>query len=191
MDKKKIILIIVALLVLIGLAAFLWLNKSGTEGVSTTQPSSEAQSEVTELSTEAQSVSVEWTEEESTTQESTTEEFTISREVYDAVKTGVWYLYDEKAKTAYAFDFTGKDRVEIAYFDKNNAEGLDAKYFTTSEDYEINDVEGEIIIELEDPINDNVSFMFTVRDGKIRYGRDVLPNEKEVSLDTVFNHFNE
>ena len=103
----------------------------------------------------------------------------------------MWYLYNEKEKTAYAFEFTGKDRVEIAYFDDNNTAGLDAKYFTTSEDYEIKNLEGDIVIELEDPINDNESFMFTLQKGKVCYGRAKLDNEDEVSLDIVFNHFND
>ncbi|MBQ3904967.1 MAG: hypothetical protein II744_08325 [Eubacterium sp.] len=182
--------IIIALVILIAAAigaAFFVLNRPAKNETTTSKP---AESITVETWDEPESTTAQSTTAESTTAESATVEATVSAEDYEAVKTGVWYLFDDDARTAYAFEFTGKDRVEIAYFDSNNADGLDAKYFTTSEDYEIKSLEGETVIELADPINESEEFMFTVQKGKVCFGKEKLRNEKEVSLDIVFNHFN-
>ncbi|MCR5206978.1 MAG: hypothetical protein K6C14_00690 [Eubacterium sp.] len=156
--------------------------ENGTTGEAVTEAVTVTEKTVTEAVSE--------TETETVT-ETVTEAPTVSDEEYAAIENGVWYLYDEDERTAYAFEFTGRDRVEISYFDSDNTDGLDAEYFSTSEDYEAKISDGETVIGLEDPINENESFEFTFKDGKIFFGKDELVNEKSVSLDTVFNHFNE
>lgn len=188
MKKNKGIIAVLIVLVVAAAAVFGYYKYSATKPAEVSESVSVSETQSEEKTTRNTTVP---TTAEPTTEEPTTEEATVSKEDYEAVKTGVWYLYNEKEKTAYAFEFTGKDRVEIAYFDDNNTAGLDAKYFTTSEDYEIKNLEGDIVIELEDPINDNESFMFTLQKGKVCYGRAKLDNEDEVSLDIVFNHFND
>lgn len=185
---KKISVIIIALaLAVTAFAGCSAAQKANTAAESSTK---EASSEALTKEAATEKATEEQTKEEQTS-EAVSEEATVPAEAVDYLKNGVWYLYLEDTQEAYAFTFTGKDRVEVAYFSSDNTQGLDSKYSTTSQDYEINNVEGTVIVETAVPFKDgSETYMFTLQGDKLCYGKDELPNEKEVSLETVFNHFN-
>ncbi len=166
--------------------------KPETKGSAESESKSEAVEATTEAVTEAttaEKVTEELTTEK--TEELTSEATTEAKPDYSFLQSGVWYLYNDDEKTAYAFEFTSDSKVDVSYFDSNNTQGLDAKYSTESENYTVNVVEGETILELADPVNRNESFMFTLKKNAVYFGKEKLASEKEVSLDLVFSHFND
>lgn len=188
--RKTFLTILSALLVCITILAGCKAQNGGGTEQSQSAPSTTETTAVTtttapsETASEIPSVSE---TEESTTAESTTEK--EEKPDYSAIQKGAWYLYNEDDNTAYAFKFD-KSKVKIAYFDSENTDGLDTKFFTSNEKYEVNEVEGEIIIQVPDPMNENEEFNFTLKKGKVYYGKKALENRSKISLEAAFNHFN-
>lgn len=185
--NKKTGIIIAAIVVIAAAVAALYfgLNQPVKEEESTSAAASES---VTVTDT-TQPKSEKATEEQTVTEELTTEAPTMNSKEYDYLKDSVWYLYDDDELTAYAFRFTGRDRVEIAYFNSDNTQGLDAKYYSTSADYEIKELEGDVVVQIADPIHENEEFMFTIQNKTLCFGKKKLEKQNKISLDAILDHF--
>ena len=108
---------------------------------------------------------------------------------YDFLYDGYWYFYDEDMTRAFAFSFEkNDDDAELAYFNTENVNGLDAKYLHDEADYAIS---GDTLTiddmpkELED-----LELKFTIEDGKLLYGNAELEHHDDLSLEYPYDHWN-
>jgi len=104
------------------------------------------------------------------------------------IKEGCWYFYEEEDKMAYAFMFGDGGSVTVAYFNRENVEGDDAKYFEGTAQYAL---DGKTLTVSEIPADVGMSHFELDVDGEdLLYNGIKLDRQEKLSLDYPFEHFN-
>lgn len=99
-----------------------------------------------------------------------------------------WYFYEEEDKMAYAFAFSSGSKVDIAYFNQENINGEDAKFFEGSADYTL---EGNKLTISNIPAAVGInSVELTVDGDSLQYNGIKLEKRDKISLEYAFDHFN-
>lgn len=178
-NKKAVGVIAVIAVIIIGVCAGYFIaNRSNDEAESQAQTTAAAVTESTVPAT-TQVASTEAETEAQTTEPSVDITF---------AKKGYWYLYDEDSRVAYAFAFEGTSKVKLAYFNTDNINGEDAKFYTGDATFSVKD-DKLIINNLPSDSVMNVVEL-TVKDSKLYFNNRELENKEELSLDIPFEHFN-
>lgn len=181
MKNKKLIIIITAAVLIVAVIAIIFAvkPKNDTETVS-----EQTTVTVTESTVPATAPTEVLTEEKTSVK---TSEKGNTAEVPKFVQGKYWYLYDDDKLTVYVFEFDKNNQVNLAYFNKENVEGLDAEYTKGFSVYSYSD--GKITVkDLPDefPIS---SFSFEIKDGKVMQGKTELEAMDSLSLDDALRHF--
>ncbi len=104
------------------------------------------------------------------------------------IKEGCWYFYEEEDKMAYAFLFGNDGKADIAFFNRDNVEGDDAKYFEGDATYTI---DGSTLTVSNIPSAVGMSsFALTIDGSSLLYNGIKLEKQDKLSLDYPFEHFN-
>ncbi len=181
MNKKAILAIVLAAVIIIGAGVGFTLNRNKIkDNTTTTQPVSVSQESTSQGDTT--------TENTETEKSSTTETTTEAKNPYPFLYQGYWYFYNDEATSAIAIQFSGDDDVNIAYFDEYNVMGEDPKYFKGDADYKI--IDGKIVIDDLPDVAGIESFILDIDGETLKYGETELEHFDDLSLEHAYNHFN-
>lgn len=98
-----------------------------------------------------------------------------------------WYYFDIENRECYAFSFKEDGNMDVAYFNNKNIDVGDAKYFTGSSTYTIEN--DKIIIKyLPDALNIK-NFELTIKDNKLFNVDDKMAPHDDLSLDYPVGYF--
>jgi hypothetical protein len=178
MKKKNIIIIILSVILVCAICAVAYLAFSGKEEVQTTTSNNTSTIQTTAVQT---TVDVSETSTELPQTESTTED------KYPFIRNGVWYLVDEKNEECYAFSFKKNNSADIAYFNTENIEGLDAQYFKGDAKYKIGD--NKIVLSNLPEEFTKKSITFEIKDNSILFEGKKIKHYDKISLDNALKCF--
>ncbi len=181
MKNKKLICVFAAVIIIAAVIAIIFAVKPKDN----TQATSEQTTVTTTGTTVAATAPTEVIVKDETSVKQTTK--SKSTQVPKAVQGKYWYLYDDDKLTVYVFQFDNNNQVNLAYFSKENIEGLDAEYTKGYSVYSYSD--GKITIkDLPDefPIS---SFSFDVKNNKVMQDKAELESMDDLSLDDALRHF--
>lgn len=177
--NKRIVTIILAV-VLIGTVFAGCKAKPEQESTSAAETSVTQQGEST---TKAGATDTTAAATETATTEAATEDSTPA-----FLKDNCWYFYEEEDKMAYAFSFSNGNKLDIAYFNQENINGEDAKFFEGSADYT---VEGNKLTISNIPSAVGLNSVELTIDGEsLQYNGIKLEKRDKISLEYAFDHFN-
>ena len=176
---KRLIAILLAM-VLVGVVFAGCKAKPEEEESSTAADTSVSQQEETTATSEE--------EEETTVAEEDGTATSVNDHIPPFIKEGCWYFFEEEDKMAYACDFDKGGKMTIAYFNRENVEGDDAKFFEGTADY---DVKGNTLSISNIPKEVGLkSLELTIVGEQLQYNGIRLEKYDEISLEHAFNHFN-
>lgn len=153
-------------------------------GVNKNQPTTETTTKApaTELTDTTAAVT------DTTAEATSAEESTEARVDLSFANKGYWYVYDEDSKTAYAISFSGKNKVKLAYFNRENVEGDDAKYYSGDATYS---VAGDTVTISGLPSDASLKTIeLKVKDSKFFYKDVEVKNNDKLTIDIPFEHYN-
>ena len=178
MKNKKLVCIIAAVIIIVAVIAIIFAVKPKDN----TEVTSEQTTVTTTIAATAPTEVI--VKDETSVKQTAKNELT---QVPKAVQGKYWYLYDDDKLTVYVFQFDKNNQVNLAYFSKENIEGLDAEYTKGYSVYSYSD--GKITIkDLPDefPIS---SFSFDVKNNKVMQDKTELESMDDLSLDDALRHF--
>ena len=125
-----------------------------------------------------------------TVEESTLNEVpstTDKKDVLESIVGKAWILYNKDDNSCYAFLIKEDKNVDLAYFNTETLDGLDAQYSTG---YSVYTVSNNKLMIKEMPDNFPVSsFTFDIKDDKLFYNGTELKSYDEISLKNALKHY--
>lgn len=181
--KGKNIIITVLVIILIGAAgAVAYLALGSKEEVTTTAQSS------TEITSQDSSTSAPTETTTQTTTQTTTKTTTeTTTEPYPFIRSGAWYLADTENETCIAIAFSKNGKADIAYFNSDNIEGLDAQYFKGDGSFDIR--KDKIIFSKLPEATGMVDREFEIKGKDIYYKGKKLRHFDKINLDNALKCF--
>lgn len=119
--------------------------------------------------------------------ESTTKQDATKKQVDFLLGNAWWYYFDIENRECYAFSFKKDGNLDIAYFNNKNIDVGDAKYFTGTSTYTVEN--DKIIIKYLPDALKIKSFELTIKDNKLFNVDDKLAPHDDLSLDYPVGYY--
>lgn len=179
-NTKKIIIALACLLTALGSAICISVAVTHSDKTVSEEPT--ASSTTAEVS-QAPNILAENSTDADTSTDTTT---ATTEEALPFIKGGYWYFFDDVKKECYAISFEGSGKATVAYFDSDNIEGGDAKYFKGKADYAINGEEVAVTINISGM---NTKILLEAKENALYGNKQALTHYDKLSLEYAVSHF--
>ena len=180
-NSVKIIVLAVILAAVCALVAYLAIDAK-KDIAQTTESQSSVSETTTEITTQPTSETTTQTVTQTTT-ETTAPTTADSSDEFAFIKVGCWYLPDSKKEVCYAVKFNDYGNADVAFFNADNLQGFDAKYYEGDAKYTI--VGNRIVIENLPSSTGITRVQLDVKGKDIKYNGSKLKNFSDMNLENA------